>query len=249
MAADVGEPVSAEAESPLQQYGYVRCYRAVVQACGVQAAYLYGLLEDYVQMGARTKRGCVPSHEHLAGLMGVHRNTVVSLMQKLRDAGWVEWTAGSKTNTYFLPARKLHKKRAAPAQNLCSTSTNIVHNQERTNKNHEQDPPVAPQGAMTNEPTRNARRRIPQAWALTEHTRAYAIEHGIPESEVEAFAGEFKRYWQGDGRPKADWDLTFMNRVREKAHLYQRVNGHAPALDADYLSRLERRMEELVGGR
>jgi hypothetical protein len=47
---------TSEAESPLQQYGYIRCYRAVVQSCGITAAYLYGIIEDYVQLGARTHK-------------------------------------------------------------------------------------------------------------------------------------------------------------------------------------------------
>lgn len=72
------------------------------------------------------------------------------------------------------------------------------------------------------------RKRIPETWALTGELRAYAVSHGIPESEVDEFAAEFKRYWQGDGRPKADWDLTFMGRVRDQAPRYKaRMNGHA----------------------
>src|SRR5688500_737832 len=66
---DPYELAPAEADSPLQHYGYVRSYRAVVRSCGVMEAYLYGILEDFSQVGARTKKGSVPSHARLAELM------------------------------------------------------------------------------------------------------------------------------------------------------------------------------------
>jgi hypothetical protein len=135
------------ASSPTQQYGYVRCYRAVVSDCGVVAAYLYGVLEDYAQLGARTGKGCAPSDEHLGTLLGVHRNTIIGLRMKLREAGWITWDDTSKTNRYTLPNRTTTYHNPAqnpgtttpPAQILGSTCTNsvqvtcteFVHNQER----------------------------------------------------------------------------------------------------------------------
>lgn len=73
------------------------------------------------------------------------------------------------------------------------------------------------------------RKRIPADWALTEELREYATKHGIPDAMVDEVADEFKRYWVSDGRPKADWGLTFMGRVRDVAARYQArtsPNGH-----------------------
>lgn len=88
-----------------------------------------------------------------------------------------------------------------------------------TDTDTEHIPPIVPpRGDVVKS---KPRRRIPDSWRLTPTLRGYAIDHGIPASEVEEFAAEFKRYWQGDGRPKADWDLTFMGRVRDQAGRYQ----------------------------
>jgi hypothetical protein len=64
------------------------------------------------------------------------------------------------------------------------------------------------------------RRQIPATWALTPELREYAIKHGIPADRVDDFAEEFKTYWRGDGRVKADWDATFQVRARDQAWRY-----------------------------
>lgn len=92
------------------------------------------------------------------------------------------------------------------------------------------DAPAAP--VVEPPPVRaKPRKRIPDDWALTDELREYAVDHGIPAYQVDELAAEFKRYWQGDGRPKADWDLTFMTRVRDQAGRYApraspASNGH-----------------------
>lgn len=142
---------SAQAEAAVQQYGYVRVYRAVVHQCGIPAAYLYGILEDYVQLGARTGRGCVPSHNHLADLMKCSRRSIVSYMQELRDKGWLEWDEDNTgtPNAYRLPVRK---KLTPPVQDLHTTYAKSAHNQEQEIKNNsaisETTSPLAPSGGV-----------------------------------------------------------------------------------------------------
>lgn len=62
--------------------------------------------------------------------------------------------------------------------------------------------------------TTSRRRRIPDTWTPRAQERAKARELGLNCDEE---AAEFLSYWLGDGRPKADWDRTFLNR------LYQQV--------------------------
>lgn len=140
------------AVSPLQRYGYVRCYRAIVGDCGVAAAFLYGVLENYAQLGERTGIGCVPSHATLAKDMGVHRNTIITQLQSLREKGWVEWEEHGKVNRYTLPNRIIR-----PAQKLGTMSTEFgqvtctenVHYLTRTesNKTLATASPTPPNGA------------------------------------------------------------------------------------------------------
>jgi hypothetical protein len=140
---DQQEGISADAQT--QQYGYIRCYRAVVRDCGVMAAYLYGILEDYVQLGVRNGRPVVPSHDHLAKLMDCHRNTIITLMKKLRETGWVvqRETLGG-TNEYFLPARGIGKSCAGGAQKTGTPCTKSVHKQDVVSKTTSTSPPLLP---------------------------------------------------------------------------------------------------------
>lgn len=82
----------AHAESSLQQGGYVRVHRAVLEDTNdLTAAYLYGILEDFAQLGARTGRGCVPSLETLADLCRASVSTVRRARTKLKERGWLSW--------------------------------------------------------------------------------------------------------------------------------------------------------------
>lgn len=106
------------AENPLQQQGYVRVYRAVAAACGMEAAMVYGILENYAQMGERSGRGCIPSHAALAREMGCSSRSVIRYLAALRDAGYVSWEATGEgdVNRYIL-----HHD---PTQNCQTPTTN-----------------------------------------------------------------------------------------------------------------------------
>src|SRR5688500_4949659 len=121
------EPSGVSAQSPLQQYGYIKCYRAVVLECGVMAAYLYGILEDYAELGARERRELAPSHAHLATLMGIHRNSIPPMLDGLVTKQWVqiEKRPGLR-DRYLLPNRNRHKNSAGDAHELWGTSTDFV---------------------------------------------------------------------------------------------------------------------------
>lgn len=126
-----GDESRVAAEAQTQQYGYIRCYRAVVRDCGIAAAYLYGILEDYAQLGARNGRPVMPSHDHLATLMQVHRNTIPGHLGKLREAGWITSEGGrGAPHLYTLPIRQLHRNRATGgdevAQKLGNSCTVFV---------------------------------------------------------------------------------------------------------------------------
>lgn len=58
------------------------------------------------------------------------------------------------------------------------------------------------------------RHRIPNDWKPRDQERASCVELGLNCDEE---AAEFLSYWQGDGRTKADWDRTFLNRLYQQA--------------------------------
>lgn len=62
--------------------------------------------------------------------------------------------------------------------------------------------------------TPSRRRRIPETWRPREQERQKARELGL---NCEEEAREFLSYWLGDGRTKADWDRTFLNRLYQQA--------------------------------
>lgn len=113
---------------------------------------------------------------------------------------------------------------------------------------------IAPAAPVVESPPARAkpRKRIPDDWALTDELREYAVDHGIPALQVDELAAEFKRYWQGDGRPKADWDLTFMTRVRDQAGRYAArgsPNGTKPGAQGEDPNRWFRAAERYGDGR
>jgi hypothetical protein len=69
------------------------------------------------------------------------------------------------------------------------------------------------------------RKRLPSAWILTDHLRAYCKEKR-PDLNPDDTAEGFINFWLGDGRAKLNWDRAFMTWVRnEKANRRQNGNG------------------------
>lgn len=99
--------VGAVAESPIQQRGYFRLHREVIDKCGISGAAVYGYLENMAQIGDQTGRGCVPSHKAIADGLGMSVRSVQRALIALRDAGLIAWeeTTGKvgAPNRYFLP--------------------------------------------------------------------------------------------------------------------------------------------------
>lgn len=74
---------------PVQRHGYVRVYRAVIKDAGLEAALLYGVLEDYAMLSIRNRRACVPTQANLAERIGVPVRSVQRWTAKLRERGWI----------------------------------------------------------------------------------------------------------------------------------------------------------------
>lgn len=186
-----------------------------------------------------------PSQEEIARHANISRETVNSCLRQLHERGHIERERTGRGWRVILvrPVENSDTSgngRVENSDRLCGKNPQIrVENSDtikRDVRESRESTPLPPTGGAA-----ARRKRIPSDWALSEHTRAYAIEHGIPASEVEGFAEEFKTYWQGDGRVKADWDLTFMNRVREKAATFvsKGGNGHHPEISVDELERIK----------
>jgi hypothetical protein len=86
---------------------------------------------------------------------------------------------------------------------------------------HENVTPPSPSESPPKGTRAKAKHPIPDDWELTDDLRRYAIDNGIPASQVDHVAAEFKHYWLGDGRGKCNWSQAFQGRVREKAQYYQ----------------------------
>lgn len=69
---------------------------------------------------------------------------------------------------------------------------------------------------------------IAEDWQPTPELRAYAVEWGIPERDVDEVAREFVAYWRQSKGRKIDWGMTFQNRVRDVAPQYARRARASP---------------------
>ncbi len=71
--------------------------------------------------------------------------------------------------------------------------------------------------------------RLPTDWQPNEAHKTEAKALGLTGREFHEIVDEFKNYWlslPGAKGRKLDWDRTFLNRLRERAHLYlARRNG------------------------
>lgn len=71
-------------------------------------------------------------------------------------------------------------------------------------------PPAAPE-----KPRREKKRGgIPANWKPRDQEHELAREYGL---DCDHEANEFLTYWLGDGRPKANWDQTFRNRLHSQS--------------------------------
>jgi hypothetical protein len=231
MATDETGPgvASADAESPLQQFGYIRCHRAIVQSCGVAEAYLYGILEDYVQLGARTKRGAVPSHARLAELMGCSTRSITTYLNRLRERGWIRWeTTNGKPSKYFLPNRS--KTCRAGTQELQTTSAEIADNQEQGSKNKEQDTPLPPERGEYTPDFEAFWAKYPKVLNNSKKKAGLVWSRMKPEKRELAMAGLDKylasQGWKDGFAPHA---ATYLNgALWESDPPPARLNGHSP---------------------
>lgn len=182
-----------------------------------------------------------PSVKRIAGMARISERQVTRILADLvtRNVLSVAWEATNKRPTGYLmvgfrgdmdvtPSKQPGVTSEAPrgdiqGQNPDLGVTPMSPKQLRTPSpsNTVVDPHhVTPGNSPPNPPGGDRRRRLPADWALTPELRGYAVAHGIPPNLVDAFAEEFKTYWGGDGRPKANWNQTFQNRVLERGPTY-----------------------------
>ena len=132
-------------DNPLQRDGYVRVYRAVRDSTNLEAAYLYGVLEDYIQLSRRNRRPCVPLLADLASHMKTSERSVERHLAKLRDAGWLKTqklTTGRLRYILTNPPAKNGDR--PPANNGDSHPPKVaaaISNPDSANQNN---PPISP---------------------------------------------------------------------------------------------------------
>jgi hypothetical protein len=208
---------TSSAQNPLQQHGYIRCYRYLLKRYGPTVALVYGLLEDYAQLGQRTGRGCVPSHETIAEGLGVSVATIKRSLDTLRSDGLIGWqpeTPGG-VNHYTLFALN---SESDPSSNCTTPSLKLSHN-------------LTP---VTNTNTKSARKKEKTTNATSDDVGSATRMKSNwrpPASEIEKMRAElnwtaerieheiliFIDYWRGRKDGRIDWVATWRSRMREKA--------------------------------
>lgn len=98
-------------------------------------------------------------------------------------------------------------------------------------------------------PRAKAQRAIPDDWQPTADERQYAIDHGIPAHAVDRTVEEFRNYWLSDGRTKANWGMTWRNRIlqiesRTTARA-ETIAQHPPRLTKTSGETVVRKMERI----
>lgn len=133
-----------EIENPVQAFGYVRVYRAIRDAVGMDAAYLYGVLEDYAQMSHRNRRLCTPTHDDLAKHMSTSTRTIERHVATLRNSGFIgtrKLPNGRMAYTVKMPPAKNGGRVDPPAKNGGSQPPNVAGaiKQEQVSKPEEKE--------------------------------------------------------------------------------------------------------------
>jgi hypothetical protein len=129
------QPFEVEAVSAFQRDGYFRLHRAVKRDCGMGAAIVYGVLEQFSQIGAMTGKGCFPSRKAIGDETGMSVRSVATYLDKLEAAKWIKRRANAGyTSRYFL-TDKVGKNFLPPVQNLHTPQENFAHDKETESKN------------------------------------------------------------------------------------------------------------------
>ena len=99
-----------------------------------------------------------------------------------------------------------------------STLLSFVKPKTETETETETNPPVGPpQGARA-----KPKRLIPDDWEPSTTDLAWVAAH-YPQLDAWQIAREFRTYWQGCGKPMADWSATYRNRVQKVAGWSQKT--------------------------
>lgn len=169
------------------------------------AACLYGIIEDYVQLGERTGKGAVPSHAKLATTMGCSVRSVIRYLTVLRDHGWIEWEGeDGKASRYVLPNLRqndtgnLRQIGRPPTPNCHTTSAKLADDLEQGNNREELTPPPTPPAGESVSPYGvfaaicEADGQDPAAYSARERGKLLAVckrlvEDGTTSDEVRAF--------------------------------------------------------------
>lgn len=83
------------------------------------------------------------------------------------------------------------------------------------------DPPDPPGGDKPKPKKKSrARSKMTQDWEPSESPKALAREYGFTRSQWSETLDDFRDYWVGNGKIKADWDATLRSWIRRKAGDY-----------------------------
>lgn len=215
-----GDFTTVQAVNPLQHYGYVRVYHAVVQSCGIQAAFLYGILEQYAQIGAHTGKGAIPSHAILAQKMNCGVRSIANYLDQLRESKWISWESGANratSNTYFL----LNRVRTTSLQNMQTIPANIA--DELEERSTSSSPNVEDDGRRVSVSKTERRTRIDPAWRPDRNLAAHILDlTGWDQPRLDREILKFIRWHEEKQTKNVDWRAAFRKWITKAIEIEKR---------------------------
>jgi hypothetical protein len=76
------------------------------------------------------------------------------------------------------------------------------------------EPNAAPAAATPGAPRKKRAKQIPKDWQPSSKLQEWCRGQGLSPEQIETQRQGFIDYWQGEGKPKVDWEATFRNRIR-----------------------------------
>lgn len=248
--------MTVKADNPLQEQGYYRVYRAIVEQSGVDEALLYGILEDLAQVSARNKRTLSPSHKFLADAMGCGARSIKSYLDTLQDGGWITWEPGKTSNTYTLCSQsaKFAESKKSQSANFSTTvckncrQANTIELTDSLLPNGSKYPPTPQRDFQTfwePYPRKDSGRKTAlQSWER-------AIKRGADPDAIMAGLARWLPVWEVTERQYIPHAATWLNQERwdaEPPPLPIRMNGHGRMAETEDLRRTMRYLEQQAAG-
>ncbi len=168
---------------------------------------------------------CFPSYDRLAKETGLNKSSVIravtelcgaQLLRKHKGRGKAHGQASNSYTLVFMSQRVMDLQGSRTVQ-----------------PDRESPPPTAKAsgvgGAVSPKPKRptraKPRTRISESWKPRSEEKKFALESGFSPEETTTMALDFRLYWEGEGKTKANWNATFKRWIINQIKFRSRDDG------------------------